>query len=510
MKKIILALVFSLVCSPCFAQVAEDYWVYVRLEDESGVTAQEDIGRSKRGDVIAVVKADGTNIPSPIAKSEWMIFKSTLTVDEKEKLTEPWEGTAYRKNKLDLTKLGVTAKKGQESTKIDSKKIITTVKTSLDLARYEYKRKIYLAKRPFIKLYRQWDDYWVKPAWALTEAACGSATALREVVCTVNKTGEDYATIALWEDAVNGDLVTDTQIQRLDCYNDDGDLSEKSIIINGSTTNATYFMKISVPEAERHDGTSGSGFANTWSGTTTTFGIQITDQYTVVEWMEVDWSAASGSSQELLTFGVGNDTANFSRISNCIVHGATGIGIWHQNDQENIGVYNNIIYSNSTAGILIAVIDEGSRKLYNNTIYGNGKGIDNDDTTTQPDAQNNIVYNNTTADFEGGQGSSNYNFSKDDTASGANSINGDTDGKTPDFVDVGSGTEDFHITSTSDAIDVGVDLGAGVWAIDIDGRDRDSEGDIWDIGADEFVSAPSGPDNSILYGSSTMHNATLN
>ena len=56
------------------------------------------------------------------------------------------------------------------------------------------------------------------------------------------------------------------------------------------------------------------------------------------------------------------------------------------------------------------------------------------------------------------------------------------------FVSTTGGSEDLHIESGSHCIDEGVDLGTtnGV-EIDINGRDRDSEGDTWDIGAHELV-----------------------
>jgi len=47
-------------------------------------------------------------------------------------------------------------------------------------------------------------------------------------------------------------------------------------------------------------------------------------------------------------------------------------------------------------------------------------------------------------------------------------------------------TADSHIKSGSDLIDTGTDLGA-TFNIDIDGRDRDAEGDTWDVGCHELV-----------------------
>jgi hypothetical protein len=51
-----------------------------------------------------------------------------------------------------------------------------------------------------------------------------------------------------------------------------------------------------------------------------------------------------------------------------------------------------------------------------------------------------------------------------------------------------SGSEDLHLKFISAAIDAGVDLGTSPDGVqyDIDGKDRDAENSIWDIGAHEF------------------------
>ena len=68
---------------------------------------------------------------------------------------------------------------------------------------------------------------------------------------------------------------------------------------------------------------------------------------------------------------------------------------------------------------------------------------------------------------------------------------GDGQGKTLAeiaFVSTSACTEDLHITEDSVCVDAGTDLGTtGGTQTDINGRDRDSEGDTWDIGAHEFV-----------------------
>jgi len=410
MKKIILTICFCLITSISFAQLeavsrekTQEYWVYVRLEDRSGVTAEDDNGRSKRGDVVDVVKADGTNIPSKLAKEEWLIYKASLTKKEKEAMKEPWveiiDGKevfkAYRKNKLDTSKLGIVVKKGLVPTKIDGSKIIVKEKTSYDLSRYEFKRYIYLTKRPFAKWYRGLDDYWVKPAYALTEAACGSAVADREVVCTINKSGEDYPSLTTWEDAVDGDLVGNQQIQRADVYDDDGDLSG-TVVVDGSTTsNTTYYMIITAPEGERHTGTAGTG-----ATVTSDFGagggiiISLMDEGTRVSWLEVK-VGATGDADTGLGVRVGNklsNSAGFNQVSNCLIYPSADYGA---DDNDFVGIEatyhqvikqhtfkNNIIYGfNQVGGIGIFLNATAPRKhigirLYNNTITDCDKGIE--------------------------------------------------------------------------------------------------------------------------------------
>ncbi|MBW2623131.1 MAG: hypothetical protein JRD68_09520, partial [Deltaproteobacteria bacterium] len=142
--------------------------------------------------------------------------------------------------------------------------------------------------------------------------------------------------------------------------------------------------------------------------------------------------------------------------------------------------YNNVVFDTDSTGISDS---SGQSYGYNNTVYGcAGTGITGDAGSRWINC---LSYNNGT-DFGGtSHGDSNYNFSKDDSAPGANSIHGDTDGKTPDFVNTGA--DDFHLQSTSDAIGAGTDL-SGTFTDDIDGDTRSA----WDIGADEYVGgAPS-------------------
>jgi hypothetical protein len=90
--------------------------------------------------------------------------------------------------------------------------------------------------------------------------------------------------------------VTATSQPTAHCYNDDGLLTDK-LTIDGSTVNASYYLKVSVPEGERHNGVAGSGFVMKATGlNSNNSAITISDDYTVIEYIEVsgysayDWS----------------------------------------------------------------------------------------------------------------------------------------------------------------------------------------------------------------------------
>ncbi|NMC87729.1 MAG: hypothetical protein GYA69_04775, partial [Candidatus Moranbacteria bacterium] len=442
MKKAFLFLLMMAVCGNAFAQVerepaekTSDYWVYVRLEDRSGVTTADDAGRSKAGDVVAVLPVTPQHIPSETEKKEWMIFKTSLTQAQRNSLLDNWEEIqtdkttfeipkeyyedtakraeflegarvvsvasateisktvdsktvnvyrvsatyesdkhiAYRKNKLDTSKLGVPVKVGLVAEKIDASKIKTSVKTSADLSKYELKRKFYA--------------YVQRPLKIVSNKIVGPAFA--ETVSTCNKSGEDYNNITLWEDAKDGDLVTATSQETLELYNDDGALSDK-IVIDGSTTNSSYYMKVTAPTAERHNGTFGSGATITY--TTSLINetiISIEDNYTIFEWITIsgmtadDWTTNNfislGDANSYITIRynlIGNTNLSSSKsIGSCIGLGSFG-------SATNILIYRNIIANvsaNNVQGIFLgATGNPTSAYVYNNTVYNLDNGVGTD------------------------------------------------------------------------------------------------------------------------------------
>ncbi len=261
----------------------------------------------------------------------------------------------------------------------------------------------------------------------------------------------------------------DSPIIGIECYS----MSDTvPVDISGYTTNVTNYIYIYTPLSERHDGK--------WNATKYRLEISIGDD-----------NAIAIATANVKIIGLQIDIALYKRaiynygspveVGYTIIKSTFAGGGWRGIDVVTGGVtaYNNIIYGfngdSDSYGLNVGYV-------YNNTVYGCYCGYF---TYGGDISKNNISYNNT-VDFSGSfDASSNYNFSKDDTAPGANSIHGTTDSKTPDFVNTGAGTEDFHIQSTSDARNVGTDNpGSGLYLDDINSYTRSSP---WDIGAAEYI-----------------------
>lgn len=493
MKTWIFLLSFLLISGNAFAQLAEkekasDYWVYVRLEDRSGVTEQKDRGRSKRGDIIDVVPATKNNAPTPKERQEYLIYKTSITSSKKAELLEGWidtpdfEHIAYRRKAVDLNKLGVPLKKGVAAEKVPSENIVPIEKTSRDLARYRIKQKFYAyVQRPLIKL----ANIATKRAFAADN------------ISTINTSGEDYNTIALWEDATDNDLVTEMTTEIAHVYDDQGDLGRFNL--TGATTNASYYRKVTVPSGERHNGdaTQGATVSHTFSGAGAC--AEIWEDYGVIDGLNVQCNS-DGNNYTWALYASRADNIVFSRnlvnyygnsfyttsyaivveikegaydhyiLNNIVVEAEGNKGIrteWISGTSANVYVYGNTVHSSETQAF-------GSDSNANLTVYyKNNIGI-------APSAYNAFYFNDNDVH--------DYNCSDDTSATGTNSLNTCS---LSDFTSSTSGSEDFTLTEDAPAIDAGVDLGTtyGEAEIDVLYRNRDTEGDTWDMGAHEYVSA---------------------
>ncbi|MCK5592285.1 MAG: hypothetical protein KAI72_10055, partial [Candidatus Pacebacteria bacterium] len=276
----------------------------------------------------------------------------------------------------------------------------------------------------------------------------------------------NYVTLAA--DAGDTD---DTVIVVAECYADDGKLSD-NLFISGFTTNSTNYVKITVPEGERH--------AGKWD--TSKFYIEGNNSSNVIEiradYTKIHWVQATGTSTySRTTFDLQNTG---SEVAYCIGRGnymifATVAGTY---------VYNCL---SDKVGDASGYSFRGSGQYANCTSIGARYGVYHDASTA--DTYNTLV-DNTAA------GGNAFDFRYLNT--GHNNIS--DDGSADSYGDDGSGIQnavfsfvdaaggDYHLSfgDTSGAKDGGAsDPFSGKYTDDIDGNNRPTG--AWDIGADEYT-----------------------
>ncbi|VAW38956.1 hypothetical protein MNBD_GAMMA01-1340 [hydrothermal vent metagenome] len=329
---------------------------------------------------------------------------------------------------------------------------------------------------------------------------------------SIGTIGRDYSSMTLW-----GADLDDTGIYASgddalgEVYNDSA--FDEGLTINGGAVAGLNSVKLTVPLSDRHDGTAGTGarMVGSTSRILTLATPSGFDSNYIVEWLE--WDKNNYADEAVTTFG--SNFGDVPVIRNMLIHDANGgdsyLGLVSAGARD-LQVVRCIVYNlTRSTGLDVRGLnidaDQASGGLYNNIIWnvknpgaGNSSGISVLANSVNSTVKNNISIG-TTADgvgiatdynFGGTNPDSDYNLSSDDTADDGGGANNLINGIAADqFISTVDGIEDLHLKSGADAIDTGVDLittPVGV-NIDINGRDVDSEGDTWDMGAHEFVEA---------------------
>jgi len=317
---------------------------------------------------------------------------------------------------------------------------------------------------------------------------------------TIGATGRDFTEIKTWEASL-----TTAQAEQGDVY-DDAALADNTSFVGHSATS----IIVTVPVAERHDGTEGTGSRVVNSNTGNMIANFINDQDFTIEWMEFDKqggntgfivnASGNGGVGDFFVFdrllvhdlirtgagdaiGLGFATSGEYRAHNCIVYdisstdsgadfvagiGSSG-GSSRKEQARNCTVW-GVTNDNGTGDSygFFHNLDNGTLKLNSNCAAFNiGGTASGSQVGYQPAAPTNIVY------------TTNASFDETGTPTTLDSLT-DTD----QFTDTSA--RNFLLKSGATLIDAGTDLGT-LANVDILGRDRDSEGDTWDVGAHEFV-----------------------
>lgn len=314
------------------------------------------------------------------------------------------------------------------------------------------------------------------------------------VTYSIGTASRDYSTVAAWEaDLDNGALYSSGDDAVGEMYNDS--IFAESVNINGGGTIGLSSRTLQAAEGERHDGTAGSGVRIIPVSTSAVVVQAANNQDTYVRFVEVDMG---GQNIRIAVDDIRGFHQNIVHDSNA---SRTNAVQGFVRSSGSCQVTNNLIYNlhnTNTGGVNgfftnvgTAAIDVSNNTFHSLTTTSSGDcyGVNSRDQSNE-DIKNNLCTSCDTAGFEissPANATMDYNATDDTSAAGANSVNSIVAAN--QYVSTVPGSEDLHLKTGADAIDAGADLGAtpaGV-SIDIDGRDRDAEGDTWDIGAHEFV-----------------------
>ena len=321
------------------------------------------------------------------------------------------------------------------------------------------------------------------------------------VTKTVKPSGGDYSSLSAWEAGEQGDLVTADEIRQAECY---AMSDTTAVTIDGSTTDATRYLRIYTPASERHDGK--------WNASkyrmevTDSSGIQLMDEFIYLDGLQVKItiSASAVHHKWAISFHHNYSTTSAAKqyCSNTISVIDTSAG------SDNLGFGGFVVHD--------AVSDGGKTYVWNCVAYGaRERGGYGDLWGWGFTCQTNgylYTYNCTAYDCDTGfyvSGTPKEFISKNCLAQGCDDgfggtfstgttyncsdISSDAPGTNPvtgtvTFVDATN--RDLHLASSDTvAKDAGTDLSADSVLSFSDDIDSQARSGTWDIGADEYVAA---------------------
>jgi hypothetical protein len=305
---------------------------------------------------------------------------------------------------------------------------------------------------------------------------------------TVKSSGGDYTSISGFEAGEQADLVAGDKILQAECYNF---ADSTSVTIDGWTTDATRYIRIyAEPTANRHAGIwstskyrlSVSSFSNC---------MVISEDYVRIEGLQVEDTV--DSAYLFHTVSTGTAANSDIRIDSCLGRrgGKGGVGTnWLSSGKVTIS--NCAFYRTGAANSPAIRVSQNSNaptvNIYNCTVSGGTTyGISQGATSTLV-VKNTYVGNNTTDAYTGSMTLTNCAHDTATSFTGSTASTNYSTSAGAYFTNITSGSEDYHIQSSSTLIDAGTDM-SGTYTNDFEGGTRSG---TFDIGADEFVSAGGG------------------
>ena len=302
--------------------------------------------------------------------------------------------------------------------------------------------------------------------------------------------GDAWTTIESIEGEAK-DLQTADEYWIVHCRGGEDALGNDYLNIDNWNPDATRYLEIVVDEGNRHDGTPGSGY---WISFTGSFGLLNRIAYFRLRFIELYGDGGQDGLRPCYQLS-GPASADI-RIEGLLIHNFDD-GILVDGAADDVYIWNTIIYDCTKT---VRVIADSSVYCYNVTgvTDSTGTGFRTEDSDCLLWCKNCISYDqegNTTHDFLQSSGtlhcencSSSDNTADDFDADGQSGNNR----VSQTFTFINEGGDDFHLhADDAGALDFGQDLSTDPeskisFSTDIKGETRSG---TWDIGADEYIAA---------------------
>ena len=279
--------------------------------------------------------------------------------------------------------------------------------------------------------------------------------------------GQDYATVELWEADTDDDLISAGDIEEGHLVDDLTTTAD--IDIAGATTDASNYRVLRPDAGNKYDALAGTGRSFTLDTEDT---IEIAEKFLKIR--DLLFIRGSVTTAGALNWNTGSDDGLCER---CFIRSIGGDGIHVVGTASSIEIFNCIFdgTDGDANGAGIRTGSTASADLYNCTFYNwTSRGV----KTTSGGTVNirNIAATDSGFDFDvASSGTESHNLSSDTTAPGTSEQHSKSTANT--FNDAGS--DDFTLKATGAAHNNGVDLSGSV----SDDFDENPRSGTWDIGA---------------------------
>lgn len=317
----------------------------------------------------------------------------------------------------------------------------------------------------------------------ISEIITPSVYGATQLLKTVKPSGGDYTTLQSCISANTQDLVTNDKWFDIEIDGTWSAADTTAVNVTGYTTDATRYINIYTTTAARHQGYWSTNYYHLSTGGSNTPTLKISNNFVTVTGLQAKHTSGTSSNYHAAFYIAATNLT----MKKDIAYANAGPAIYGEVDRANIMIQNSFAISTSNSGIRLSGkwSDAPSQQVLNSVAVSEGSGNGIMSVTYAITVKNCYAYSASGNDY--GINTNKTTCAAADTTGEPSSLDsiGYSTSSGAYFINVTSGSENFHIGSSSSLKDAGTDL-SSTFTDDIDGQTRIN---TWDVGVDEIIDA---------------------